>query len=63
MLPFRSSSVIAAKMLDTRPKIVGQKLNVLSVEKAKQPKCANCKGPHAANHKGCPAYKKGIPSP
>ena len=29
----------------------------------KQPKCANCKGPHFANYKGCPAYKKtGIPS-
>ena len=30
----------------------------------KQPKCANCKGPHVANYKGCPAYKKktGIPS-
>ena len=28
----------------------------------KQPKCANCKGPHVANYKGCPAYKKtGIP--
>ena len=24
----------------------------------KQPKCANCKGPHVANYKGCPAYKK-----
>ena len=23
----------------------------------KQPKCANCKGPHVANYKGCPAYK------
>ena len=24
----------------------------------KQPKCANCKGPHVANYKGRPAYKK-----
>ena len=23
-----------------------------------QPKCANCKGPHVANYKGCTAYKK-----
>ena len=26
----------------------------------KQPKCANCKGPHVANYKGCPAYKKQV---
>ena len=24
----------------------------------KQPKCANCKGPHVASYKGCPTYKK-----
>ena len=24
----------------------------------KQPKCANCKGPHVASYKGCTAYKK-----
>ena len=23
----------------------------------RSPKCANCRGPHVANHKGCPAYK------
>ena len=23
----------------------------------KQPKCANCKGPHVASYKGCPAFK------
>ena len=23
----------------------------------KTPKCANCRGPHAANYRGCPAYK------
>ena len=29
----------------------------------KQPKCANCRGPHFASYKECPAYKKaGIPS-
>ena len=26
----------------------------------KQPKYANCKGPHVANYKGCPAYKKQV---
>ena len=26
----------------------------------KQLKCANCKGPHVANYKGCPAYKKQV---
>ena len=25
-----------------------------------QPECANCKGPHVANYKGCPAYKKQV---
>ena len=24
----------------------------------KQPKCANCKGPHVASYKGCPGYNK-----
>ena len=67
MLPFRSGSVITAKISDTRPKIVRQKLNVSSVEKVahtkdaqtekKQPKCANCNGPHVPNYKLCPAYK------
>ena len=23
----------------------------------RNPKCANCRGPHVANYKGCPAYK------
>ena len=23
----------------------------------KTPKCANCRGPHVANYRGCPAYK------
>ena len=34
MLPFRSGSVIAAKISDTQPKSVRQKLDVPSVEKA-----------------------------
>ena len=40
MLPFRSGSVITAKISDTRPKIVRQKLNVSSVEKATHTKDA-----------------------
>ena len=27
-------------------------------KETKQAKCANCKGPHVAFYKGCPAYKK-----
>ena len=27
-------------------------------KEAKQPKCANCSGPHVACYKGCPEYKK-----
>ena len=27
-------------------------------KEARKPKCANCKGPHVASYKGCPAYKK-----
>ena len=27
-------------------------------KEAKQPKCANCSGPHATSYKGCPKYKK-----
>ena len=75
VLQFRSSSVITAKTSDTRPKIVRLKLNLSSVEnvihtkdvqikKKNQPKCpnceTNCKGPHVANYKGCPAYKKQV---
>ena len=29
-----------------------------TIEKKKQTKCANCKGPHVASYKGCPEYKK-----
>ena len=27
-------------------------------KEVKQPKCANCSGPHVASYKGCPEYKK-----
>ena len=40
MVPFRSGNVIIAKISDTRPKIVRQKLNVSSVEKATHTKDA-----------------------
>ena len=40
VLPFRSSSVITAKISETRPKIVRQELNVPSVEKATHTKDA-----------------------
>ena len=26
-------------------------------QRENQPKCGNCKGPHVANYKGCPAYR------
>ena len=68
-LQFRSGSVTTAKISDTRPKLVRLKSDVSSVEvthtegaqmEKKQPKCANCKGPHVANYKGCPAYEKQV---
>ena len=40
MLPFRSGSVITAKISDTRQKIVRQKINVSSVETATHTKDA-----------------------
>ena len=63
------SSSGTAKVSDIRPKLAGLKPNALSVGRAiiikdaqikrkKQPKCANCKGPHVASYKRCPAYKK-----
>ena len=64
VLPFRSSSVITVKISDIRPKTVRQKLKCVICgcpNKEKQyPKCANSKGPHVANYKGCPAYKKQV---
>ena len=72
MLQSRSGSVRTAKISGTRPKIVRLKLNVSSVEKATHTKDAqiekksnqsvltSCKGPHVANYKGCPAYKKQV---
>ena len=63
-------ALTAAKISDTQPKIVRLKLNVSSVEKAthtkdarieeKTAKCANCKGKHVANYKGCASYKKQV---
>ena len=29
----------------------------VQTETKKKPKCANCRGPHVANYRGCPAYK------
>ena len=29
-------------------------------EEAREPKCANCMGPHVASYKGCPEYKKQV---
>ena len=29
----------------------------VQTETKKPPKCANCRGPHVANYRGCPAYK------
>ena len=29
-------------------------------QRKRQPKCANCKGPHVANYKGCPSYEKQV---
>ena len=62
MLPFRSSSVITANISDIRPKTV-EKATLTKdarTEKNSNPKCANCKGPHVANYKGCPVYKKQV---
>ena len=29
----------------------------VQTETKKNPKCGNCRGPHVANYRGCPAYK------
>ena len=68
VLPFRSSSVITAKISDIRPKTVrlkficgeGHSHKGFPNREKQQPKCANCKGPHVGNYKGCPAYKKQV---
>ena len=73
MLPFRSGSVITAKISDTQPKIVKQKLNVSSVEKATHTKDAQTEKKSNQNvlivkdHmlltiKGVQLIKTGIPS-
>ena len=60
--------VSTANVSDTWHKTVSPSKNVSSVvrtihtkdaqKEAKQPKCANCSGPHVASYKGCPKYKK-----
>ena len=67
MEEFRSS-VSVQQFFAIRQKRVGPKPNVLFVGRAtitkdalterNAGKCANCKGPHVASYKGCPAYKK-----
>ena len=67
-LQFWSGSATNAKVLDIRPKTVGQNKNVSSAVriiltknariKKRKPKCAKCKGSHVASYKGCPEYKK-----
>ena len=56
--------------MDKWPKIVRLKSDVICREghsykgcpnrEKKQSKSADCKGPHVANYKGCPAYKKQV---
>ena len=67
--PFRFGSASTANVSAIRCKIANPNKNVSSVvrnhshkgcpkKEAKQPKCANCSGPHVASYKGCPEYKK-----
>ena len=63
---FPPGSVITAKISATRPKIKcvicgeGHSHKGCPNREKKQPKCANCRGPHVANYKECPAYKKQV---
>ena len=67
--PFWFGSASTANVSDIRHKTVSLNKNVSFVvrtihtkdaqkKEAKQPKCANCSGPHVASYKGCPEYKK-----
>ena len=67
--PFRFGSASTANVSDIRHKTVSPSKNVSSVvrtihtkdaqkKEAKQPKCANCSGPHVASYNACPEYKK-----
>ena len=73
MLPFRSSSVITAKISDIRPKTVRLKLSVLSVEKAtltkdaqteknSNPNVLTVKDHMLQTIKGVQLIKTGVPS-
>ena len=63
----RSNNVSSAKVLGTRHQTAPKNQNVLCGEahshkncpnkEKRKSKCANCRGPHVANYKGCPAYK------
>ena len=66
---FRSDSASTVSVLVTRLKTVNPNKNASYVvriihtkdaqkKEVKQPKCANCSGPHVASYKGCPEYKK-----
>ena len=54
----------SAKNCQAKPKCVicgeGHSHKGCLNKEKQQPKCANCKGPHVANYKGCPAYKKQV---
>ena len=65
--PFRLGSASTANVSDIRHKKSKQKCVICGEnhshkgclkKEAKQPKCANCSGPHVASYKGCPEYKK-----
>ena len=67
--PFQFGSASTANVSDIQLKTVSPSKNVSSVvrtihtqrmpkKRTKQPKCANCSGPHVASYKGCPEYKK-----
>ena len=67
--PFQLGSASTANVSDIRHKTVSpSKKCVICGEnhshkgcpkkETKQPKCADCSGPHVASYKGCPEYKK-----
>ena len=71
VLPFQSNSVYncqnfghSAKSCKAKIKCVicgeGHSHKGCPNREKKQPKCDNCKGPHVADYKGCPAYKKQV---
>ena len=54
----------SAKHCQTKPNVSSAEkathIKDAKIERKKQPKCANCRGPHVTNYKGCPAYKKQV---